>query len=132
MDEKMTRMREQGKLKIEAAEAALRQAKEELAAAEARATNHKAQEEMNKKEAAEIEASIKKMVDEHNRDMNELMRAYEELRDTVVEYHSELFEAMEAMSARGMQREREIANASSPGGSSILSTPPSAMSLDNY
>ena len=132
MDEKMTRMREQGKLKIEAAEAALRQAKEELAAAEARATNHKAQEEMNKKEAAEIEASMKKMVDEHNRDMNELMRAYEELRDTVVEYHSELFEAMEAMSARGMQREREIANASSPGGSSILSTPPSAMSLDNY
>lgn len=132
MDEKIARMKEQGKLKIDAAEAAVKAAEEELAAARARVANQNAQEEANKKEIAKMEAGLKRMTDEHNREMDELMRAYEELRDTVVEYHNELFEAMEAHNTKALQREREIAMSMSPGGSSVLSTPPSAMSIDHY
>jgi kinetochore protein Nuf2 len=86
----------------------------------------------NQKEIAELEAAMKKLTDEHNRDMDGLMRTYEELRDTVVEYHNELFEAMEDMNNKGQRRERAVAMQASPGGSSMLSTPPSAMSIDHY
>lgn len=132
MDEKMARMESQGKLKLEAAEAALKTAQEELAAAEARADQQKAKDAADQKEAAELEAAIKKLTEEHNQDMDALMRKYEELRDTVVEYHNGLFEAMEECNAKGLKREKAVAMASSPGGSSMMSTPPSAISLDRY
>jgi kinetochore protein Nuf2 len=132
MDEKMARMESQGKLKLEAAEAALKTAQEELAEAEARADQQKAKDLADQKEAAELEAAIKKLTEEHNQDMDALMRKYEELRDTVVEYHNELFEAMEECNAKGLKREKAVAMESSPGGSSMMSTPPSAISLDRY
>ena len=132
MEEKMARMESQGKLKKDAAEAALRAAQEELAARTARAGHQRQKELENQKEIAELEAAMKKLTDEHNRDMDGLMRTYEELRDTVVEYHNELFEAMEDMNNKGQRRERAVAMQASPGGSSMLSTPPSAMSIDHY
>jgi hypothetical protein len=43
----------------------------------------------NQKEAAELEAAMKKLTEEHNQYMDALMRKYEELRDTVVECHND-------------------------------------------
>lgn len=130
MDEKMARLKSQGKLKEEAALAALHAAQEELAAAQERADNQRAKDEENKKEIMAIEAQMKKMTDDHNRDMDALVRKYHELRDVVRDYHEQLFGVMEDMNTKGQRRERERAMAGTPN-SSMLSTPPSAMSIDS-
>ena len=64
MEEKMARMESQGKLKKDAAEAALRAAQEELAARTARAGHQRQKELENQKEIAELEAAMKKLTDE--------------------------------------------------------------------
>jgi kinetochore protein Nuf2 len=130
MDEKMARLKSQGKLKEEAALAALHAAQEELAAAQERVENQRAKDEENKKEIMAIEAHMKKMNDDHNRDMDALVRKYHELRDVVRDYHEQLFGVMEDMNTKGQRRERELAMAGTPN-SSMLSTPPSAMSIDS-
>ena len=73
---------------------------------------------------------MKKMTDDHNRDMDALVRKYHELRDVVRDYHEQLFGVMEDMNTKGQRRERERAMAGTPN-SSMLSTPPSAMSIDS-
>jgi chromosome segregation ATPase len=130
MDEKMARLESQGKLKEEAARAALQAAQEELAAAKSRVSSQRAKEEENRKEIIVLEAETKRIMDEHNRDVDALIRKYHELRDVVRDYHEQLFEAMEDVNNKGQRRERERAMISSPG-SDILSTPPSAMSMDS-
>lgn len=124
MDEKLTRLKSQGKLKEEAALAALKAAKDELAAAEARVGSQRAKEEENKKQLAIIEEKTKTLVENHNRDMDALVRKYHELRDVVRDYHEKLFEAMEESSIRAAKSEREMAH-STPN--SMLSTPSSPM-----
>lgn len=124
LDEKMTRLKSQGKLKEEAALAALQAAKDELAATQARVGSQRTREEENKSQLAMIEQKTKALIENHNRDMDALVRKYHELRDVVRDYHEKLFEAMEEASMRAAKSEREMAH-STP--SSMLSTPSSPM-----
>jgi len=126
MDEKMTRLKAQGKLKEEAAIAALEAAKEELAAAQMRVGSQRAKDQETKNQIAALEQQTKAVLDNHNRDMDALVRKYHELRDVVRDYHEKLFEVMEDVSLRGAKQERELAQ-STPN--SLLSTPSSPMSL---
>ena len=94
-EEKMARLKNQGELKKQAAEASLKAAREELAAVEARraANGARAAEESNQAET--LRRKMEKQRAEHAKDIETLLKNFGSLREQVSAYHAQLADAMD-------------------------------------
>ena len=110
MNEKMARLRKQGELKIHAAEASLKAAKEELSAVQARRAADDAKSAEESQQVAHLQREIQRVKDVHKAEIEALLRNFGSLRDQVSEYHAGLADAMHIEEAQRVPLSRLDSN----------------------
>ena len=125
LNERMQRLKAQGELKEQAARAALKSAEEALEAEKARAESNRAKTEEEEREILAIKKNMNRVREEHIREMDALGKKFLELRQTVRNYHSVLFEAMSRVDEEIYQLDE---NGNNTTGTGAGDTPMSEMS----